>query len=313
MTGTKKRHSAAFKARVALEAAKQTRALAELSGAFQVHSVQISQWRKQLLDGIESLFRDGRRHEPDESQAIQAELYEQIGRLKMEVEWLKKKLPASADLKRSLIEPSDRHLRIRRQCELIGLNRSSYYLAPTTESEENPRLMRLIDQQFLRTPFHGSRRMTVSLARSGETVSRKRAQRLMALMGLEAIFPKPRTTVAAPDARAYPYLLRARVLTHVNEVWSYYIAFIYIMNRFMYLTAVIDWFSRYVLSWRLSNTLEGRFCLEALDEALSRGRPEIFHTDQGSQSITGPLARSIGPGFTRAERGKGLTNTRGPE
>ena len=102
----------------------------------------------------------------------------------------------------------------------MGLNRSSYYLSPATESEENLRLMRLIDQQFLRTPFYGSRRMTASLERSGETVNRKRVQRLMALMGLDAIFPKPRTTVAAPDARVYPYLLRDRVLTHVNEVWS---------------------------------------------------------------------------------------------
>ena len=102
----------------------------------------------------------------------------------------------------------------------MGLNRSSYYLSPATESEENLRLMPLIDQQFLRTPFYGSRRMTASLERSGETVNRKRVQRLMALMGLDAIFPKPRTTVAAPDARVYPYLLRDRVLTHVNEVWS---------------------------------------------------------------------------------------------
>ena len=135
MTDTKKRHSAAFKARVALEAAKQTKTLAELSGIFQVHSVQISKWKKQLLDGIESLFRDGRRHDHDESQAIQAELYEQIGRLKMEVEWLKNS-PASVDL-RPLIEPSNSHLSIRRQCELMGLNRSSYYLSPATESEEN--------------------------------------------------------------------------------------------------------------------------------------------------------------------------------
>ena len=137
MTGTKKRHLAAFKARVALEAAKQTRTLAELSGTFQVHSVPISQGKKQLRDGIESLFGDGRRHDHDASQAIQAERYEQIGRLKMEVEWLKKKLPALADLKRPLIEPSDSHMSSRRQCELMGLNRSSYYLSLATESEEN--------------------------------------------------------------------------------------------------------------------------------------------------------------------------------
>jgi putative transposase len=283
MTGTRKRHSAAFKARVALEAAKQTRTLSELSGTFQVHSVQISQWKKQLLDGLESLFRDGRRRDHDESQAIQAELYEQIGRLKMELEWVKKKLPAAADLKRPLIEPSDSHLSIRRQCELLGLNRSSYYLPPAVESEENLRLMRRIDEQFLKTPFYGGRRMTACLERSGETVNRKRVQRLMARMGLEAVFPRPRITTVASDARVYPYLLRDRVLTHVNEVWSSDITYIPMRHGFMYLTAVIDWYSRYVLSWRLSNTLEGRFCLEALDEALSLGRPEIFNTDQGSQ------------------------------
>ena len=185
----------------------------------------------------------------------------------------------------------------------MGLNRSSYYLVPATESEENLRLMRLIDQQFLRTPFDGSRRMTASLERSGETVNRKRVQRLMALMGLDAIFPKPRTTVAAPDARVYPYLLRDRVLTHVNEVWSSDITYVPMRHGFMYLTAVIDWFSRYVLSWRLSNTLEGQFCLEALDEALSMGRPEIFNTDQGSQFTAG-LHQPLGGGRDRGEPGR---------
>ena len=257
MRGTNKRYPAAFKARVALEAAKQTRTLAELSGRYQVHSVQISHWKKQLLDGIESLFRDGRRRDHDESQAIQAELYEQIGWLKMEVEWLKKKLPASADLKRPLIDAGNTDLSIRRQCELLDLNRSSYYLQPAVESEENLRLMRLIDQQFLLTPFYGSRRMTACLERSGETVNRKRVQRLMAKMGLEAMFPRPRTTTAASDARVYPYLLRDRELTHADEVWSSDITYVPMKRGYMYLTAVIDWYSRYVLSWRLSNTWRG--------------------------------------------------------
>jgi len=172
-----------------------------------------------------------------------------------------------------LIEPLNDHLSVRRQCELLDINRSSFYLEPTAESEENLRLMRLIDQQFLKTPFYGSRRMTASLERSGETVNRKRVQRLMAKMGLEAIFPRPRTTITATDARVYPYLLRDRELTRVDEVWSSDITYVPMRHGFMYLTAVIDWYSRYVLSWRLSNTLEGRFCLEALDEALSMGRP----------------------------------------
>jgi putative transposase len=202
-------------------------------------------------------------------------------------------------------------LSIRRQCELLGLNRSSYYLSPAVASEENLRLMRLIDQQFLLTPFYGSRRMTACLERAGETVNRKRVQRLMAVMGLVPLFPRPRTTTAAPDARACPYLLRDRELTRVNEVWSSDITYVPMRHGFMYLTAVIDWFSRYVLSWRLSNTLEGRFCLEALDEALARGRPEVFNTDQGSQftsrEYTGRLEEA-GVAVSRDGRGRALDN-----
>lgn len=198
-----------------------------------------------------------------------------------------------------------------RQCELIGLSRSTYYLPPATESAEDLRLMRLIDEQYLKTPFYGSRRMTAFLGRRGEVVNRKRVQRLMALMGLEGLHPGPRTTVADPDARTYPYLLRDRVLTRVDEVWSSDITYVPMKRGFMYLTAVIDWYSRYVLSWRLSNTLEVRFCLEALDEALQRGRPEIFNTDQGSQftsrEYTGRL-EAAGIAVSRDGRGRALDN-----
>jgi putative transposase len=210
-----------------------------------------------------------------------------------------------------LIEPLNDHLSVRRQCELLDVNRSSYYLEPAAESEENLRLMRLIDQQFMRTPFYGSRRMTASLERSGETVNRKRVQRLMAQMGLEAIFPRPRTTIASTDARVYPYLLRDRELTRVNEVWSSDITYVPMRHGFMYLTAVIDWYSRYVLSWRLSNTLEGRFCLEALEEALSMGRPEIFNTDLGSQFTAQEYTSRLeeaGIAVSRDGRGRALDN-----
>jgi putative transposase len=220
-------------------------------------------------------------------------------------------LPAAVDAKRALIEHDVPHLSICRKCELLGLNRSTYYLPPAAESEEDLRLMRSIDEQYLKTPFYGSRRMTVFLVRRGEAVNRKRVRRLMAIMGLEALHPKPRTTVAAPDARAYPYLLRDRVLTHINEVWSSDITYIPMKHGFMYLTAVIDWYSRYVLSWRLSNTLEGRFCLEALEEALTLGRPEIFNTDQGSQftsrEYTGRLEEA-GIAVSRDGRGRALDN-----
>jgi len=171
--------------------------------------------------------------------------------------------------------------------------------------------MRLIDQQFLKTPFYGSRRMTACLERAGEEVNRKRVQRLMGVMGLAVLHPGPRTTIVATEARAYPYLLRDRELTRVDEVWSSDITYVPMKRGFMYLTAVIDWYSRYVLSWRLSNTLEGRFCLEALDAALTMGRPEIFNTDLGSQftarKYTGRLEEA-GIAVSRDGRGRALDN-----
>lgn len=220
-------------------------------------------------------------------------------------------MPASVDAKRALVDRDDPHLSICRQCELIDLGRSTYYLPPAVASEEDLRLMRLIDEQYLKTPFYGSRRMTAFLERRGEAVNRKRVQRLMGVMGLEGLHPRRRTTVADPDAKVYPYLLRDRVLTRVDEVWSSDITYVPMKRGFMYLTAVIDWFSRYVLSWRLSNTMDVGFCLEALEEALERGRPEIFNTDQGSQftsrEYTGRL-EAAGVAVSRDGRGRALDN-----
>jgi putative transposase len=193
-------------------------------------------------------------------------------------------LPAAVDQKRALIVPNHPDLSIRCQCELLDLNRSSYYLPQATAPEEDLLLMWRIDEQSLKTPFYGSRRMALTLSGPEEPINRKRVQRLMRVMGIEALHPKPRTTTPAEGGvRIYPYLLRDRELTHVDQVWSSDITYVPIKHGFMYLTAVIDWFSRYVLSWRLSNTLDGAFCLEALEEALTTGRPEIFNTDQGVQ------------------------------
>ena len=220
-------------------------------------------------------------------------------------------MPAALDAKRALVENDRRPPSIVRQCELLDLNRSTYYLPPAVESGENLRLMRLIDEQYLKTPFYGSRRMTAVLEREGESVNRKRVQRLMRLMGLEGLFPGRRTTIAMPGVKAYPYLLRDRKLTRIDEVWSSDITYVPMRHGFMYLTAVIDWYSRYVLSWRLSNTMDGGFCLEALDEALSRSRPEIFNTDQGSQftsrEYTGRLEEA-GIAVSRDGRGRALDN-----
>ena len=183
-----------------------------------------------------------------------------------------------------LIEPEHPTLSIVRQCELLGLPRSSYYYEPASASAEDLRLMRLIDEQYTRQPVFGSRRMTKWLTEDcHEVVNRKRVQRLMRVMGLEAIYPKPRLSAGGRNHKVYPYLLRDVAITRVNQVWSTDITYVPMTHGFMYLAATIDWYSRYVIAWRLSNTLDGEFCLEMLDEALSQGRPEVFNTDQGVQ------------------------------
>jgi len=182
-----------------------------------------------------------------------------------------------------MIERGHPELSVRRQCELIGLNRSSFYYQPAGESEYNLLLMRLLDRQYTRTPFYGWPRMTAWLRREGHSVNPKRVRRLMRLMGLQAIYPKPKTSTPTPGHKKYPYLLRGLKIMHPGQVWSTDITYVPLLRGFMYLTAVIDWFSRYVLAWQLSNTLDGLFCRVALREALEQGRPEIFNTDQGAQ------------------------------
>jgi putative transposase len=192
---------------------------------------------------------------------------------------------------------------------LLGLNRSSFYYEPAKETIENLRLMRRIDEQYLKTPFFGSRRMAIVLAEEGEEVNRKRVKRLMGLMGLEAIHPGPRTTVNNPGHKVYPYLLRGVAIERRDQVWSSDITYIPMHRGFMYLTAVIDRYSRHVLSWSLSNSLDGRSCLESLEEALRGGKPEIFNTDQGVQytarSFTGRL-ESVGVSVRMDGRGRAL-------
>jgi putative transposase len=172
---------------------------------------------------------------------------------------------------------------VRRQCELLGVSRAGLYYQPAGESKENLRLMRLLDEQYTRTPFYGSRRMTVWLEEQGYAVNRKRVSRLMTLMGIEAVYPKPKLSEPGAGHKVYPYLLEGMEVKRVNQVWSTDITYIRMAQGFVFLVAVMDWFSRYVLSWSLSLTLELDFCLEALRRALRTGRPEIFNSDQGSQ------------------------------
>ena len=182
-----------------------------------------------------------------------------------------------------MVAPHHARLSIARQCRLVSVARSSFYYAGTGESPLNLRLMRVIDEQFLETPFYGSRQMTRWLRRQGDTVSRKRVRRLMRLLGVHAVFQRPRTSQPHPAHRIYPYLLRDLPITRPNHVWCTDVTYIPLQRGFLYLVALMDWASRKVLSWRLSNTLDASFCVEALREALARyGAPEIFNSDQGS-------------------------------
>ena len=172
---------------------------------------------------------------------------------------------------------------MRRQCELLGVNRAGLYYQPLGESEENLQLIRLLDEQYTRTPFYGSRKMTEWLWTKGFEVNRKRISRLMEVIGIAAVYPKPRLSKPGEGHKIYPYLLRGVEVSRVNQVWSTDITYIRMAQGFVYLVAIMDWFSRYVLSWSLSLTMELDFCVEALQRALRRGPPDIFNSDQGSQ------------------------------
>jgi putative transposase len=204
------------------------------------------------------------------------------------------------------------HLSVRRQCAMLGIARSGVYRLPHSANDDDPALLRRIDEMFTRWPFLGSRRMTAMLRAEGQTINRKRVQRLMRRMGIAALGPRPRTTKSAPGHRIYPYLLRDVTVERPNQVWAADITYVPIGRGFLYLVAVMDWASRAVLSWRLSNTMDVSFCVSALEEALARfGRPEIFNTDQGSQftsdAFTGTLT-AAGIRISMDGRGRWMDN-----
>jgi putative transposase len=218
----------------------------------------------------------------------------------------------SIERRRQMIEPEHPRLSVVRQCELVSISRSGFYYRPAGETPLNLALMRLIDEQFLQTPWYGARQMARHLRREGYTVGRKRVRRLMARMGLEPIYQRPRTTIPHPGHRIYPYLLREMVIDRPNQVWCADITYIPMRRGFLYLVAVMDWSTRKVLSWRVSNTMDVEFCIEALEDALARfGRPDIFNSDQGSQftspRFTGVL-QAAGVCISMDGRGRWMDN-----
>ncbi|MFT9159652.1 MAG: IS3 family transposase [Acetobacter sp.] len=281
---------AEFKSRVALEAIRGELMLSELSSKHGVHQTMIAQWRRQAIEGMVATFSSKQKLETAASPADVEKFHAKIRKLLLERDFLRGCLCAVGRAqRRQMIDLKRPRLSVVRQCRLLRLNRSGIYYRPVPESEANLELMWLIDAEFLETPYYGSQQMTRHLRRLGHDVGRKRVRRLMATMGLRAIYQKPCTTVPHPAHRKYPYLLRDLVIERPNQVWCSDITYIPMRKGFLYLVAIMDWSTRKVLSWRLSNTMDAEFCVEALREALIRyGAPEIFNTDQGAQQFTTP-------------------------
>lgn len=182
-----------------------------------------------------------------------------------------------------MVERENEKIAVSRQCKLLGLSRSSYYYSSAGDDEYNLKLMRLLGEQYTKVPFYGVRRLTAWLRAQGYRVNLKRVRVLMRRMGLQAIYPHKRRSFSSPGHKKYPYLLEGIKVEHPDQVWVADITYIRLAHGYVYLVVVMDWYSRYVLSWELSNTLDSRFCLEALSKALWTSRPEIFNTDQGVQ------------------------------
>ena len=199
----------------------------------------------------------------------------------------------SRSIRRAMIDRDHQQLSLVRQCILLDVSRASVYYRSVPTRAEDLELMALMDRQYLKTPFYGSRKMKAWLLQQGYLVSRKRVRRLMRLMGLEAIYRRPNTSKPAPGHRIFPYLLKGVEVNRVDQVWAADITYIPMAKGFLYLVAIMDWHSRHVLAWKLSNTMDTSFCVAALGEALGKGRPEIFNTDQGSQFTSEAFTQTL--------------------
>ncbi|UYQ71131.1 IS3 family transposase [Pelagibacterium flavum] len=280
----RKQHSPEFKAKVALEALKGEETVSELASRFGIHPTMIHQWKRALLEGASGVFERGGRKKPEIDDEQVKDLHAKIGELAVANDFLSRKLKLGREVRRGMIEPDHPVLSIGKQCTLLSLSRSSFYYTPKGETEINLALMRRIDEQFLETPFFGVRQMTWHLRNEGHLVNEKRVRRLMRLMGLMPIYQKPNTSRPAKGHKVWPYLLKGLRVERPNQAWAADITYLPMRRGFLYLVAIMDWHTRKVLAWRISNTLEADFCIEALNEAVHKfGPPEVMNTDQGSQ------------------------------
>ncbi|MDT6941785.1 IS3 family transposase [Brucella pseudogrignonensis] len=280
----RRNHSPAFKAKVALAAIRGEQTLVELSQQFDVHANQIKQWKDQLLEGATGVFGDEAKAEPAGPSIDVKTLHAKIGELTLENGFFVRCARQGGIAGRKEMIDRKHKLSVVRQARLLGFSRGSVYYSPRPVSDGDLALMRRIDELHLEYPFAGSRMLQGLLKGEGLETGRLHVATLMKKMGIEAIYRRPNTSKPAPGHKIYPYLLRKLAVTQPNQVWAMDLTYIPMARGFVYLCAVVDWFSRRVLSWRLSITMKADFCIEAVEEALARyGKPDIFNTDQGSQ------------------------------
>jgi putative transposase len=319
MTMIRKHDTPAFKTQVVQEALAGERTLAQLAAQYGIHPNLITKWKRAALHAMPSAFTE---NAPLEAQlaALQAEherekeaLYAEIGRLTTQVHWLQKKLQQEVPraVRRTLVERASGEVPLSTQAQLLSVSRSSLYYRPVPPSAEEIALKHRIDAIFTECPFSGSRRITAQLRRDGMLVNRKAVQRHMREMGLEAIGPGPGGSKRQPGQQVYPYLLRDLAITKPNQVWGIDITSIRLRHGWMYLVALLDWYSRYVVSWELDQTLEIDFVLAAVQRALARAQPGIVNSDQGSH-FTSPqyvgLIQATGAQISMDGKGRALDN-----
>ncbi|MEO8316136.1 MAG: IS3 family transposase [Pseudomonadota bacterium] len=286
MRKPRRNHSPAFKARVALEAIRGEKTMAEIAAHHEVHATQVTAWKTQALENLAGIF--GGTAIADDGKEQIRELREKVGQLTMENKFFRRSAREIPRSERQAMMDRGSELPVKRQAQLLDLSRSSVYYVPRPLPERDLRLMRRLDELHLRWPFYGARKLTRELQMDGHDVGRRHVTTLMRRMGMETIYRKPRTSIPARDAAIRPYLLSGLVIDRPNQVWVADLTYLPMAHGFQYLMAILDVYSRKVLSWRVSNTMTPDFCVEALQEALERhGRPEIFNTDQGSQFTSG--------------------------
>ena len=297
-----------------MEALKEQEPINRIASRYEVLPTQVSAWKSQLLKRLPETFESDNKRSRTETdwEEHEARLFQKIGQLEVELDWLKKNLSSCIAEKRRMIEPQKGKITVKRQCELLGLARSTGYYRPRGESAENLAIMRWMDEIYTEHPFYGVRQLTRVLRREGRRVNPKRVRRLMRLMGLEAQCPRPNLSKPAPGHKVYPYLMKALKLDGANQAWSADITYIRLEGGFVYLVAIMDWFSRKVIAWELSNTFDTAFCLKCLKRAVkTHGAPAVINTDQASQFTsegwTSQLER-LGVTICMDGRGRALDN-----